>query len=106
MEKGKNNSQAELISQIDELKLRLHEVEESLAQVSAGSYLDSTSGSDKNLVRSQYSIEHATDAVFWVNSEGRLDYVNESACKSLGYSRDELLAMTIFDINLYFNRNT
>ena len=30
---------------------------------------------------------------------GRLIYVNEQACRVLGYARDQLLAMTIHDIN-------
>ena len=47
----------------------------------------------------QRSIDVASDAVFWMDSQARFTYVNKSACDSVGYSRDELLKMTLFDIN-------
>jgi len=46
----------------------------------------------------QYAVEHAADAAYWVNSEGRLTYVNEATSRMLGYSREELLTMSIWDI--------
>ena len=46
----------------------------------------------------QYALEHASDGVFWAEPSGRFAYVNEAACRSLGYSREELLAMHIFDL--------
>lgn len=106
MEKKENNKHSELVRQIDDLRLRLREIEDSLSQVPANSDADSASPLEKNLIRSQYSIEHATDAIFWINSEGSLEYVNNSACESLGYSRQELLGISIFDINLYFSKDT
>ncbi|HXW96001.1 MAG TPA: PAS domain S-box protein, partial [Gemmatimonadales bacterium] len=33
----------------------------------------------------------ATESIFWLNRDGKLLYVNESACQSLGYTREELL---------------
>jgi PAS domain S-box-containing protein len=47
----------------------------------------------------QFSIDRAADAVFWVTPEARFFYVNDQACLSLGYSREELLSMTLQDIN-------
>jgi PAS domain S-box-containing protein len=47
----------------------------------------------------QYSIDHAADAVLWNDEQGRFVYVNQSACKSLGYEQEELLGLTVFDIN-------
>src|ERR1035438_4829110 len=46
----------------------------------------------------QVSLEHASDAVFWVNSEARIVYVNQASCRSLERSREELLALSIPDI--------
>jgi PAS domain S-box-containing protein len=43
-------------------------------------------------------VEHASDAIFVHDTEGRLLDVNRSACESLGYSRKELLRMTVTDI--------
>jgi PAS domain S-box-containing protein len=40
----------------------------------------------------------ATDAFFLADSQGRLLDVNEATCRLLGYSREELLALTVADI--------
>jgi len=45
-------------------------------------------------------IDHSNDAVEVVDPETlRFLDVNEKACKDLGYTREELLAMTVFDID-------
>lgn len=48
---------------------------------------------------SQFSVDHAADAIFWVACDARIIYVNEQAIRSLGYSRDELLSMRVHDID-------
>ena len=46
-------------------------------------------------------VEHAADALFLTTRpEGRIVDVNQRACDSLGYSREELLAMTFFDFDI------
>jgi PAS domain S-box-containing protein len=50
----------------------------------------------------QFSVDHAADAIFWINRDGRIVYVNEQATRSLGYSREELLSMTIAGIDPLF----
>ena len=52
------------------------------------------------------AVENAPDASFWVARDGRLIDVNEAACRSLGYSREELLAMTIRDIDPSLTRES
>jgi len=47
-----------------------------------------------------FSIETASEAVFWMDTDGRFIFVNEAACRHLGYTRDELFGMQLFDINL------
>ena len=54
-------------------------------------------GPEHELSVTRYALEHASDGVFWAEPDGRFAYVNEAVCTSLGYSRDELLAMTIFE---------
>ena len=46
-----------------------------------------------------FSIDRSADAVFWIAPDGRFLYVNEATCRYLGYSREELLSMTVPDIN-------
>jgi diguanylate cyclase (GGDEF)-like protein/PAS domain S-box-containing protein len=50
------------------------------------------------------AIEHSKIAHFWVNSEGCVTYANEYACKSLGYFRDELIGMSIWDFDPDFKQ--
>ncbi|MGE4543074.1 MAG: PAS domain S-box protein [Pedobacter sp.] len=47
----------------------------------------------------RFAVDKMKDQAFWVSPEGRLLYVNEAACRTLGYSREELLGMSIFDID-------
>jgi PAS domain S-box-containing protein len=50
----------------------------------------------------KYSIDHSEDAAFWVNPDAGFYYVNEAACRMLGYSREELLSMNVRDIDTNF----
>ncbi|MEX6777029.1 PAS domain-containing protein [Limnospira fusiformis] len=54
----------------------------------------------------QFSIDKAADAIFWIGIEGEIIYVNESASRLLGYSPSELLLLTIHDINPDFPRDS
>jgi PAS domain S-box-containing protein len=54
----------------------------------------------------QFTIEQATDAIIWHDSEARIHRANQAACELLGYSRDELLTKTIQDINPNSNKQT
>jgi PAS domain S-box-containing protein len=54
---------------------------------------------ERDVRLAHFTIERASDPIFWVDSEGRFYEVNEAACRLHGYSRDELLTMKVFDIN-------
>ena len=54
---------------------------------------------EQRLRFTQYAVDHAADAVFWIRAtDGGLEYVNEEACRSLGYTREELLATPISEV--------
>jgi PAS domain S-box-containing protein len=53
----------------------------------------------------QFAIDHTADSAFWMTDAGRFFYVNEAACRALGYSREELLQMTVFDIDPAFTQS-
>jgi two-component system cell cycle sensor histidine kinase/response regulator CckA len=55
---------------------------------------------EEALARFRHSIDQAPDAIFWLERDGSLTYVNEEACRSLGYSRDELMELRLWDIDL------
>jgi len=47
----------------------------------------------------QFAVEHIADPAFWIGPDAQFTYVNEAACRSLGYTREELLSMTVHDID-------
>ncbi|MBJ6726351.1 LytS/YhcK type 5TM receptor domain-containing protein [Geomesophilobacter sediminis] len=53
----------------------------------------------ESLQMMRFCVDHAGDSMFWINSEGRILYVNDAACQGLGYSREELLSMRVFDLD-------
>lgn len=54
---------------------------------------------EDTLSLTQFSLDKAADAIFWVGVEGEILYVNESGCRMVGYGPNELLSLTIHDIN-------
>ena len=50
----------------------------------------------------QFCIDHAGDIIFWLDRNARFFYVNDAACRVLGYSRNEFLSMTVHDIDPNF----
>jgi two-component system, sensor histidine kinase and response regulator len=59
---------------------------------------------EKRLQFTQYAVDNAADIVFWINpADGRLEYANEAASRTLGFPREELLQMNISDINPTFD---
>ena len=54
---------------------------------------------EEDLRLTQFVVDQARDAVYWVDSEARIVYVNEAACRALGYGREELLRLRVFDID-------
>jgi PAS domain S-box-containing protein len=71
------------------------------AGVIEGTFIDITERkrAEKDLRLAQFSLEHAADPIHWVDPQGRLVYVNQAACHSLGRSREELLSLSIPDID-------
>ncbi len=51
----------------------------------------------------QFCIDHAADAVYWLNPQGRIVYANEQACRALGYFSEELCALSVHDIDPNFS---
>lgn len=54
---------------------------------------------EKELLLTKFSLENASDAVLWIDKHGRIVYANEAACRSLKRSRDELVSLSIPDID-------
>ena len=62
-----------------------------------GTHLDITEQrrAEEALRLTQIAVDRVSVGVFWFDAEGTLVYVNEQACRSLGYSRDEMIGAAI-----------
>jgi diguanylate cyclase (GGDEF)-like protein/PAS domain S-box-containing protein len=54
---------------------------------------------EEMLQLTKFSLDHAAIAAYLIDKEARFLYVNEQGCLALGYSREELLAMTVAEID-------
>ncbi len=71
-----------------------HRVEERTAELKQA---------NEQLRLTQFSMDRAPEAILWMDAEARFFYVNEAACQLLGYSREELLSMSVPDIDPNFS---
>jgi len=54
----------------------------------------------RTLQLTQYAVDHAANPTFWYKTEDPIFlYVNDAACEYLGYTKSELLSMSVVDIN-------
>lgn len=58
----------------------------------------------ERLELTQYIVDHAGESIYLMDKDGRFTYVNDTACGSLKHSREELLSMTVFEIDPAFTR--
>ncbi len=54
---------------------------------------------EDNLLMTSISVNAASDAIYWLTSDGRMVEINPAACRMLDYTREELLHFTITDIS-------
>jgi PAS domain S-box-containing protein len=54
----------------------------------------------------QFSVDHATVAVFWLKPDGGFSYANDAACRLARYTREELLELHMYDIEVDVTRKS
>ncbi|MDJ0714881.1 MAG: response regulator [Prochloraceae cyanobacterium] len=59
---------------------------------------------EKELIFYQFTFDRVRDAMFLIDPDAKFVCVNEAACKALGYSREELLNMSISKIYPYLTK--
>jgi two-component system cell cycle sensor histidine kinase/response regulator CckA len=59
-----------------------------------------------SLKRTQLSVDSAPIGIFWISPEGNFIYVNHKAAENLGYSREELLRMSVAHISPSYSLDT
>jgi len=55
---------------------------------------------EEELRAAKHSLDRIWDAVFWLKDDGHVANVNQAACRSLGYTREELLQMHVSDFDV------
>ncbi|MCK5504040.1 MAG: GAF domain-containing protein, partial [Thermodesulfovibrionia bacterium] len=60
--------------------------------------------SEANLRKFKFISDNSNDAHFLLDRNGKIQYVNKSACKMLGYSEQELLTFEITDVDAIYNK--
>ncbi len=58
---------------------------------------------DQQIALMSFAMNGIHEAAFMLDEKARIQYVNDEACRILGYSRDELLTMGVSDINPDFS---
>ncbi len=53
---------------------------------------------EQNLLLTQFSLDAAQDAAFWIKHDGHFGYANRATSASLGYDIDRLLTLTVSDV--------
>ncbi|MEA5467851.1 PAS domain S-box protein, partial [Spirulina sp. 06S082] len=63
-------------------------------------------GIERELRFTQFAMDSAAEIIIWVNDRGQIVRVNEAACTIHGDSRQELLALSVFDIDPNVSRES
>jgi two-component system, cell cycle sensor histidine kinase and response regulator CckA len=47
----------------------------------------------------RFALENLSDGAFLITKEGRIVHVNDAACRQVGYTREEMIGMSMLEIN-------
>ncbi len=54
---------------------------------------------ERNIALMNFALDNVREAAFLIDENARFQYVNEESCRILGYARDELLGLSVADID-------
>ncbi|MBI5894915.1 MAG: response regulator [Desulfobacterales bacterium] len=57
---------------------------------------------EESALLARLAIDRCSDAAFWMEPNGRIFYVNDEACRILGYAREELLTKSVHEVDPNF----
>lgn len=98
MTQQEDKTKEQLLSELDELRIRVAELERV-----KGRHHDILDELTESNVRFSTLVENAADAFYVVDRVGKIIDVNLRACEMLGYDREELLNLSVPDIDAAFN---
>jgi PAS domain S-box-containing protein len=70
------------------------------------SYKDLKDKDKERLIPYEFALNNSFDQIFWFTIDAKIVYLNDAACKMLGYEREELLGKYLETIDPNFNRLT
>ena len=70
-----------------------------LGYIGSGVDITDRKESDAQLQLSMFAMDKAFDAIYWLDKDGRIRYVNNQGCETLGYSKEELMRLSIPDLD-------
>ncbi len=88
--KSNDKTEEKLVKELEKARHRIAEFEKPKYE-----FMES----ERKLKMLQFSSDKAGIGIFWMGQDARFLYVNDEVCRSLGYSREELLNMTVHDID-------
>jgi len=91
-----SKSNRELLYSAKELEATNQNLES--ARLAALNMMEDAVQAKEKLELTQKALDRSSDPVFWISPDGSFTFVNDSACEKLEYSREELLALKVFDI--------
>jgi len=59
--------------------------------------------SERSILLMNVALSNVCEEGYLIDEQARFHYVNEESCRALGYSRDELLKMSVFDVDPDFS---
>jgi diguanylate cyclase (GGDEF)-like protein/PAS domain S-box-containing protein len=65
-------------------------------------YVEPANRMESQLQLSQFAMEHAFIEIYWIDRHARICYANKKACETTGYTRTELLHLTLGDLDPNF----
>jgi PAS domain S-box-containing protein len=88
--RDENKTKKQLIKELKEERLRVAQLEASEKK---------RNKAEEALRLMKFSVDSTADAVYLMGQDARFIYVNDASCNALGYSRKELLKMSVHDID-------
>jgi len=86
----KNKTKKQLIKELNDMRQRMSHLDASEKRLKKA---------EESLRLMKFSVDRSDDAVFLMGPDARFIYVNDAACNALGFSRKELLKMSVHDID-------
>ena len=87
---GLEKPSAEFLTELEALRARVNELERIEIEYRRA---------EERLRLAEFSVDRTAMPTVWVGPDARVLRVNDAACRSLGYSRDELASMSVHDFD-------